>query len=161
MPEFIAFREPKEVTLETWGGVKKTFVISKLTYFAGREVLTQFPTTAAPKIGDYRKNEELAKLMFNFIAVKLEGNNNIVLSNDAAIENHCNIMCGLMLEKEMLEYNADFLANGEILNFLNTLIVKAKELISRTLMDLPVQSSQKKKRPSVSLKNTTRPKKRS
>ena len=44
--------EPKDVDIITQSGEKKTFVFSKIPYWACREIVAQYPLSAMPKIGD-------------------------------------------------------------------------------------------------------------
>jgi len=101
--------EPKELVVRTQSGAEKTFIISKIPYMSGgREVCTQFITTAAPKIGDYKTNEELALKLFSFVAVKTDVGQ-IRLTTRDLVNNHIpDFQTGVRLEKEMLEYNFGF-----------------------------------------------------
>ncbi len=149
--------EPKNITIKDMNGVEKTFIISKMTYFDAREVAALFITTAAPKIGDYKENQRLALILFSYVQVIKDGIP-ITLSTKTVVENHVDFKIGVTLEKEMILYNTGFFGQGEISNFLNTILVKAEQLITKTLMGLPAQSLAPNKQPSMNSKRSTRSK---
>ena len=60
MPDLI---EPKEIELPDQGGKPQKFIISKFSAFDGREICTQYPMSALPKLGDYKANEEILQKM--------------------------------------------------------------------------------------------------
>ena len=148
--------EPKEIIIHNMNGEPKTFVISKMPYFAARQVITQFIPTGTPKIGSYKDNEELAALIMKHVAVVTPEGTKLLLETRAMVENHVDLKQGLLIEKEMLEYNGGFLGGENLAIFLNALVVKAQELISKTLTPLREQSSAKAKQRSKNSKKATR-----
>lgn len=141
--------EFKEITLDTEKGEPRKFVLYKIPYLdGGREICTQFLPTAAPKVGDYQMNEALAKKMFGFIAVVVEGKE-IRLATKELVHNHVtDFQLGMKLEKEMLEYNFGFFDPGKISAFLKSLSQKALQSILPILTELREQSSPKAAPPS-------------
>lgn len=65
--------EPIEKEIPLPDGGTKTFILSKFPAIAGREIVTQYPTTGAPKIGDYKTNEALMLKLMAYVAVPIEG----------------------------------------------------------------------------------------
>ena len=58
--------EPKEIELPDQSGKLHKFIISKFSAFDGREICTQYPMSALPKLGDYKANEEiLQKIVYH------------------------------------------------------------------------------------------------
>ena len=94
--------EPKEIQYD-----EKTYVISKFPAIAGREILTQYPITGAPVIGNYKANEELMLKVMSFVGVKLDGIPiPMKLETKILIDNHVKSWETLMkLEKDMIIYN--------------------------------------------------------
>ena len=51
----------------------KTFIISKFDAISGREIISQYPLTAIPKVGQYTANEALMLKVMHFVAVDVNG----------------------------------------------------------------------------------------
>jgi hypothetical protein len=121
--------ESKIVTIDT-----KQFKIHKLPATVGRRIACTYPTTALPKIGDYKQNEAAMYELISHVYVPIAGSNFIRLDNEAAINSHCGSWETLMkLEGAMLEYNASFLQNGQISSFFTNFAKSIKQLITQTL----------------------------
>lgn len=137
----MALLEPKDLSLTDAKGVARTFVLSKFPAVAGREIVTQYPPSAAPKIGDYYRNEELMLKLMGFVGVRIEGRDEpIVLSTQALIDNHVGDFETLLrIEMAMMEYNCSFFANGKMSGLFDRLGTKLRELITQTLMDFSQQ----------------------
>lgn len=140
--------QPKDVPIKLQDGTEKTYTISKFPALAGREIITQYPTTALPKIGEYKANEELMLKMMTYVEAFGSDGSKIRLVNRALVENHVPDWEALArLEAAMFEYNASFFAKGKNLIFSGSLPQKAAALISKILTILSEQSSQKAKQP--------------
>ena len=140
--------EPKEIEIETQSHGMKKYVISKFDCISGREILVQYPTSALPKLGDYKLNQDLMFKLMSFVAVPLEGRDPMRLSTADLIKNHVPDWEALIaLEKAMMEYNVSFFGNGKLLIFLKNSLEKIKGLASQMLTDLSAQSSAKKRQP--------------
>ena len=106
MPEMI---DPKEIEVTTQRGELKKFIISKFPAFIGREICTQYPMSALPKLGDYRANEEILLKMMGFVAVPIKDGNPLRLSTRELIDNHVDSWETLAkLELELMQYNCSF-----------------------------------------------------
>ncbi len=136
--------EPKEITIVDSKGVEHRYVISRIPYASGgREICSQFIPTSIPKLGNYQLNHELFLKMMKYVAVVTD-NGQLTLSTSALIDNHVpDVKTGLLLEKEMLEYNFGFFDLGKISAILETLGKNAKPLITKILTQLLGSSSQK------------------
>lgn len=131
MPELI---QPKEIEVPTGAGDEgtRTYVISKLPATVAREVITQYPVSAIPKLGDYARNEELMIKLMGYVEVPGVG----ALKTRALIDNHVPDFETLArLEMAMLEYNCSFFAKGKASGFLVSLAEKVQALITSTLTD--------------------------
>lgn len=134
--------EPKQVTIVTQAGDERVYTISKFPAMAGREIITQYPVTAAPKIGDYKANQEMMLKLMAYVTVEA-GDVPLSLGSQSAIDNHVPDWQTLMkLEKEVLEYNCSFFAQGKLLVFLEGLAAQALPSIIKTLTDSLQQSLQ-------------------
>lgn len=139
--------EPKPVTIKCLDGTEKEFVLSKFPAIAGREIVTQYPISAAPKLGDYARNEELLLKLMGYVAAVGQDGQQIRLTTRALVDNHVPDYEALMrLEAAMLEYNTSFFKIGAASTFLGNIEDRAARLISQTLTALSQQSSGKSSR---------------
>jgi hypothetical protein len=130
--------QPEEISVTTMDGDVKSYIISRLPATVAREVVTQYPVSAVPKIGDYGRNEELMFKLMKYVAVPGIGANgsDLRLINQALIDNHVpDFETLIRLEMAMLEKNCSFFAKGKASNFLASLVDKVQALITSTLTD--------------------------
>jgi hypothetical protein len=154
-----ALLEPLEIEVETAKGEMKNFILSKFPAIAGREIVSQYPVTGMPKIGEYKSNEDIMLKLMKFVAVPTD-TGVIVLSTQALINNHVPDWETLAkIEIKMMEYNCSFFGNGKASTFFGSILQNTQQLITQTLTDLLVQSSAQGKPHSESLKKNTRSKK--
>lgn len=137
--------QPKEQSITLADGSEKTFILHKFPAVEGREIVTQYPLSALPKLGDYKVNEEIMLKLLSYVGVRNDDTGNVLmLTTRALVNNHVPDFEALMrLEAAMLEYNCSFFANGKVLTFFEAIAAKAQTLISKTLTDLLPQSSPK------------------
>lgn len=145
--------EPKEVVVDG-----KVYVISKFPAVAGRKIMTQYPISAVPKIGEYTTNEEMMYLIMTYVAVKNTATNTeLQLVNRDLIDNHVPSWETLMkLEYLMMEYNCSFLANGKVSTFLESIAEKLPSWITKISTPLSEALSPAEKQPSKNSKKVTR-----
>ena len=136
--------EPVERDIELPGGGTKKFILSKFPAIAGREIITQYPTTATPKIGSYSLNEELMLKLMAYVSVPMPDGSGLRLNSRTLVDNHVPDFETLMkIEWAMMQYNCSFFQNGKMSGFLELLTDKALALITRTLTEFSAQSSKK------------------
>lgn len=130
--------KPEEITVTTSDGVEVTYVISRLPATIAREVITQYPVSALPKMGDYGRNEELMLKLMSYVGVVGKGQNGapLMLKTRALIDNHVEDFETLIrIEMAMLEKNCSFFAKGKASGYLASLADKVQALITSTLTD--------------------------
>src|ERR1700755_348314 len=124
--------EPKEIQIGT-----KTFIISKVPSMTGRKLAFLYAPSAIPifKLGDYKVNEECMMQLLSYVAVP-RGNGLLPqrLLDQTLIENHTPISSLLQLEKEMVEYNFDFLPLGKSLDFLTSFFQNIEQKTTQLLI---------------------------
>lgn len=136
--------EAKEVIIN-----EKIYVISKVPAIPGREIFTQYLPSAAPKIGDYKINEQLMLKLLSYVAVINEGSY-LRLTTQALIDNHvANWETLMKIEAAMIEYNCSFFQNGRASTFLGGIAQKLPQWITKTLTDSLERLSQVDKPPSM------------
>ena len=139
--------EPKEIEID---GYK--FTISKMPSMAGRRIVSGYPLSSLPKIGDYEENEKVMVQLMGYVE-----RNGIRLSTPELIDNHTvNWEVLGKLEIAMLEYNCSFLARGSISSFLDGITQKLPELITKILILFSESLSQKEKPVSKNSKKAIR-----
>lgn len=139
-------REPKDVQV-----MGKDYVIHKFHVIEGREIVTQYPISGMPKLGEYKTNEALMLKVLAYVGVRNEAGGLLMLTTPALIENHVPDWETLVrLEWACMEYNCSFFSNGKASSFLDnllqTLLTSATQMLTGSLEQL----SQKGKPPSGS-----------
>lgn len=136
--------KPKLVTVKSLDGDEKTFYISRFPTVQGREIITQWPVSALPKVGDYKANEAIVLTMMEFVAVAAPDGQR--LTTRALVDNHVSDAEMLMqLEKALLLYNTSFFGDGKTLSFFGNLKATLKAFLIETLTDLSAASSKAEK----------------
>lgn len=141
--------DPKPVQITAANGQTKTFIVSRMPYGSGgREVLTQFVPTAAPKVGDYDANHRLFLKMMCFVAVVMADGSELRLTTQELVDSHIpDFRAGLELERQMLEHNLGFSVAGGISTFFDGLRERLPALITQILTEYRAQLSAQEKRP--------------
>ena len=147
--------EPKELILKDASGKERTFILSKFPAIAGREIITKYPVSNVPKIGEYQQSEEVMLKLMAFVAVQLPDGQTLPLTTRGLVDNHTGDWETLAkLEWAMLEYNCSFFGKGLNSGSLESISQKAVTWITQTLMPLLEQSLQAEKRASRNSKKT-------
>ena len=142
--------EPKEITLKTQKGDEKRYIISKFPAVAGREIVTKYPVSNVPKLGDYQQSEDVMLKLMAFTAVVTPDGTPLQLVTRELVNNHVPDWETLAkLEWAELEYNVSFFGNGLNSGFLESISQKGVAWITKTLIPLLVASLQTGKPPST------------
>ena len=136
--------EPKEVEID--GAV---FRLGKFPAVAGREIITKYPLSNIPRIGDYEVSEKtMVKLMSFVERVYPDKNLSYRLTTVELINNHVPSWETLVkLEAASLEHNCSFFQNGKSSSFFAKLGALAQQKVTEILTDLLAKSSQAGKQP--------------
>lgn len=129
--------EPSTVDFEG-----KTFVLGKFPATVGREILLQYPTSALPKLGDYKTNHALMLRIMSYVGVQIEGRDTpLMLTTEDLINNQIAQPETLVkLEWAMIQHNFGFFTDGRASGFLDLLTEKLQVSISGILTGLSGQS---------------------
>lgn len=137
--------QPKDVEING-----KNYTISKFPAIEGREIVTQYLSSATPKLGDYKRNQELMLMLMKYVGVDNGNGGHLMLTTQALVNNHVADWEGLIkIEKEMMEYNCSFFQGGRLSSSLKEFVQKLPAWISKMLTALSDQSSQTEKPPST------------
>lgn len=138
--------EPKEITLKTQKGDERTYIISKFPAFAGREIVTKYPLSNIPKVGEYEQSEAVMMKLMAFVAVDRPDGPPLQLTTKALVDNHVPDWETLMkIEMAALEYNISFFGKGAISGFFESISPKVATWISKTLIPSLAASLQAEK----------------
>lgn len=135
--------EPKEIEIDG-----ANYRISKFPAIIGRQIVSMYPLSSLPKIGDYKSNEEAMLKLMKFVAAEKSNGEFIQLCTEALVNSHVKSWETLAkLEIAMLEYNCSFFQNGLVSNFLESLAQKVPAFVTKILTDSLQQLSQTEKQP--------------
>lgn len=135
------YLEPKSITIACADGDTREFIIHKFPAIAGREILSQYPLTAAPKIGNYQENEKLMLKLMCYVHA-LDGDKTVPLNSQLLVDKHIPEFETLMkLEWEVMQYNCSFFQNGGLSALLAEAVALFIKSTSLTSMDSSDSSS--------------------
>lgn len=115
------------------------FFIGKFPATVGREIISQYPTTAAPVIGNYARNEEISFKVLSHAQIEKDGAR-ITLSDRTFIDKY--ILASekleaweiqIRLEKEVISYNLSNFQKELASNFFKGLTQKIDSKVIETL----------------------------
>jgi len=122
----------------------RKYWLGKIPAVQGREILTQYPSSAMPKLGDYQTNKSLMLQMMSFVAVETAPGVYQKLDSENLVNNHVKDAQTLIrLEWEMFEFNFSFFASGKLSKFLAGLLQKVQPSMSKMLTESLAQFVQK------------------
>lgn len=125
--------EPKEITIN-YEGEDLKFNIGKFPATVGREIITKYPVSNIPKIGDYAISQEVMFKLMQYVE-RVYPDRTQPLSNEALINNHIPSWEVLVkLEAETISYNCSFFKNGKVSDFLTKFKSLAEPKNIETLM---------------------------
>lgn len=146
---------PKEIEIEFEGEVFK-FNIGKFPATAGREIISKYPVSNMPKIGDYAVSEETMLKLMSYVE-RVYDDRVQPLTSRTLIDNHIPSWEVLtQIEIKSIEYNCSFFRNGKAYDFLKKLSALAEPKIIEILTALSGKSSQAGKRHSTNSKRSIR-----
>jgi hypothetical protein len=126
--------EPKDEEFLTLKGETKTYVLSKFPAVAGREIVAGYPTSAIPKVADYKDNEAIMLKLMCYVAVKHPNGTLLRLVTSELVNNHVpDYETLLKIEIAMMKYNTSFFGQGEVSTFLGAFVKKVLVSASPTL----------------------------
>lgn len=141
--------QPSEFLVTDQDGKEHAYILSKFPAVDGREIVSKYPLSALPKLGDYDVNEAIMLKLMSYVAVDNKGTP-LRLTTRALINNHVPDTETLAkIEMAMLEKNFSFFRNGRVSAYFQGFAQKILESISQTLTDLSARSSPAEKPPST------------
>lgn len=150
--------QPKNVSFTSPDGTEKIFILSKFPAVAGREIIFKYPTSAIPKLGEYKTNEETMLKILSYVGIPStqQGNQCMTLHSQSLIDSHVGDWETLFqIEIAMMEYNCSFFGNGGFSNWVFGLFQKLPQYLTKILMSSSESLSQTEKQPSTNSEPST------
>lgn len=145
---------PKELIIK-FEGEEYKFNISKLPATVAREIISKYPVSNMPKLGDYKVSEETMLKLISYTE-RVYDDRVQPLTSKTLIDNHVPSWEILVqLEAYMLDYNCSFFDIGKVLNSLKEWKALAQPKNIKTLMDSLVQLLQAAGQPLENSNNIT------
>ena len=141
---------PKEFETKDQSDKPRTYILSKFPAVQGREIVTKYPLSNIPKIGEYAVSQETMLMLMHYVGVKTTKDVVQRLSTIDLVNNHVpdwETLAGI--EVAMLQYNCSFFLQERALTFLSALVEMTTAKATSILTDLSVQLFQKSKPPST------------
>ena len=134
--------EPKEILIDN-----RVFILSKFPAVAGRDIVTQYPLSGVPKLGNYKTNEEIMLKLMCYVAIPREAPAlPLALTSQALIDNHVGGWETLVkVEWAMMEYNCSFFRDGRASSFLAGIAQQVPAWLTKMWTALLGQSLQTEK----------------
>ena len=133
--------EPKDVTID-----RITYKNGKFPAVAGREIITKYPLSNIPRVGDYAVSEEIMLKLMSYVERVLPDGGAVRLVTKELVNNHVPSWETLVkLEAAALEHNCSFFQNGKSSAFLAKLGVLAQQKVTEILTGLLQTSSRRTK----------------
>lgn len=143
--------DPTPITLQDAEGVEHKFNIHKFNAVDGREIVSQYPTSGMPIVGQYDTNKRMMLKIMGFVERVHDDGKTIALTTEALVNNHVpGWEMLLALEWRVMEHNCTFFRDGKASGFLEGLRDDLPRLILSMLTRLLERSSQKDSPPSTS-----------
>lgn len=125
--------KPEDLKVKSLDGEEIHYIISRFPATVGREIITGYPTTAMPKMGDYKANEALMLKLMKHVAV-VRDDQEIRLTTRALVDNHVPDFDVLArIEYATLNYNSNFFNIGKISKSLGLFEGKVEQSITKIL----------------------------
>ena len=130
-------------------GGTKTYMLGKFTAIAGREIVTKYPLSNLPKVGDYQVSEDVMLKLMSHVGITRTDGQIIPLRTRELVNNHVPDFETLArIEMEMLKRNVSFFRDGRTSVFFGGIAQAIQQLTSQTLTASLAQFLKAEKLPS-------------
>jgi len=147
MSDDIKLIKPEPFILQDENGKDIKFILSNFPAVEGVEIVSTFPMSALPKIGDLAMFQGVMLKIMGYVAVESNGVQ-IRLSTKDLVNNHCQDWeTYIKVIWKMMEKNCSFFRDGRGCDFFESLTQMILRKISETLIRLSEQSSPTEKQP--------------
>ena len=141
--------KPEPITIKCDDGKDRKYIISNFPAVEGIEIVTSYPLSMMPKIGDIPTCHAVMQKIMCYVAVDL-GNVEIRLTTKDLINNHCpDWETYAKVVWAMMQKNCSFFRDGRSSDFLENLAQVITEKVLEISTRLSAPSSPMEKQPST------------
>lgn len=140
---------PKEITLQDRKGASRIYILSEIPATYAREIVSQYPISALPKVGDYAINHEMMLKLMSYVGIPQKDKAPLQLTTRELVDNHTDFKTLANLEIEMFRHNFDFFLPEDFSNLKSKYKTILTTWITQMLTASLVASSQRNAPPST------------
>lgn len=118
---------------------RRHYRIHRMDVFDTREVCMTYPINLVPKVGEYKANENMFRLLMKYVEVKV-GDQWVRLDNDEVIRQNVPPMVSFELEKEVVDLTTGFFSSGKLQDYTSDILAYLMQNVIATLMESLGQS---------------------
>lgn len=138
------FIKEEKFELTDVDGNVRTYILSNFDAVEGRRIVSQYPLTGLPQVGDYDENEKLMIRLMSYVAVVTKDGRKLRLSTMELINNHVpDFEMLAKIEMKMMEKNVSFFRDGRLQDYLDNLA----QIVSRKVLEILTLSSERSSEP--------------
>jgi hypothetical protein len=119
---------------------RRYYRVHRMDVFDTREVCMTYPINLVPKVGEYKNNENMFRLLMKYVEVKV-GDQWVRLDNDEVIRQNVPPMVSFELEKEVVDLTTGFFSSGKLQDYTSDILAYLMQNVIITLMKSLEQSS--------------------
>lgn len=119
---------------------RRHYRVHRMDVFDTREVCMTYPINLVPKVGEYKNNENMFRLLMKYVEVKV-GDQWVRLDNDEVIRQNVPPMVSFELEKEVVDLTTGFFSSGKLQDYTSDILAYLMQNVIITLMKSLEQSS--------------------
>lgn len=118
----------------------KRYRVSQMDVFDNRRICMTYPLNLIPKVGEYKENEDMFRLLMKYVEVDINGTW-VKLDNDELIRQNVSAMACFELEKEVIDLTTGFFSSGKLQDYTRDIVDLVLRNVITTLMNSLEQSS--------------------
>lgn len=122
----------------------RRYRVNQMDVFDNRRVCMTYPLNLIPKVGEYKENEDMFRLLMKYVEVEIQGKW-VRLDNDELIRQNVSPMACFELEKEVIDLTTGFFSSGKLQDYTRDIVDTVLRNVIITLMNSLEQSSQAEK----------------
>lgn len=122
----------------------RRYRVNQMDVFDNRRVCMTYPLNLIPKVGEYKENEDMFRLLMKYVEVEIQGRW-VRLDNDELIRQNVSPMACFELEKEVIDLTTGFFSSGKLQDYTRDIVDTVLRNVIITLMNSLEQSSQAEK----------------
>ena len=134
-------KNPKKIKILGSDGIEREYIVGAATYFDSRKISVNYTVSGLPKLGDYKTNEEMSKLMFRYVRAVVDDKEVPLISDDLINYHVPDLITGMKIEFEVYERCLGFSPLGKLQQYQGEWMKALQELTTKIQTLLPAQSN--------------------